>query len=339
MDTFFSEKRPWSYLKHDILKVVLEHKLFSGGDASFTYIDGLAGAGAYEDGEQAGPLIALDIFRDMLDQRPDSNAYIDAVFIELNPETCSTLEVNLLVNSLEDERLHIHTKCADFNQILDDALTISGDRGLVFVDPYGLKPLSDESIEKIRGLNRKLDVMINFNIGAFRRVTGQGKVFEGSQKTLEQATGVEYDEDPASYFKQYVERLLERYQGVNFIPLKTKNIELFYMLLCTNDINLYSRFNDFANGLNDFDTTLLQPEAAVYDALPLDEAISQKNLMFSIFNSNFGFYKAKKYTEVLRKLLDGHKICMKPSYNSRQESYDCKGLTTRINGNMFFQRK
>ena len=77
MDKFFVSKQPWSELKHDILEEILNNRVFSMGDSHFTYIDGFAGAGEYKDGSKGSPLIALDVFADLLCNRPDNDCFIE----------------------------------------------------------------------------------------------------------------------------------------------------------------------------------------------------------------------------------------------------------------------
>ncbi len=335
--TFFKSKQPWTKIKHDILENLLASCLYSLRDGStFTYVDGLAGAGSYEDGSKGSPLIAFDIIDTIFDVKNDLN--IDAVFVEQDKNNYSYLEDcldsigikhdNMNVYRKGTNTLNIHHKQADFNDISDIALQFSGRHpGLTFIDPFGIKDLSDKVCQDIRKLNPKMNLVINFAIGTMKRLVGQGKVYAATQKTLEESMGVGYVEDNAEFFKKYKNQLKERYSGVSWLPLKnTRNRELFYMMLCTNDIYLFQKFNDYAH--EEKESTSLDCDAKVLTHIP-KKPQSIKNILFSLMNYEYALFKTSDYLKSMRRLLKQEKISRAPRYNSKVFTHDDKGITLK----------
>ena len=84
-DDFFAEKKPWSkvkdellgcYLKPYVAKILYTRK-------PLVYVDCFAGKGKFDDGQPASPLIALDIFRQVLaSTKLDAKARKGAAYIE-----------------------------------------------------------------------------------------------------------------------------------------------------------------------------------------------------------------------------------------------------------------
>lgn len=333
MGGFFAAKQPWSRHKHEILKRILQTKVWQHRN-NITYIDGLAGAGSYADGSEGSPLVALNVFSEIyreLAQKKGLSMHIDSVFVEQDPENYAQL-----AKILEDVKgIRVHHKQGSFYDCIDQALDIAGGaQGVVFIDPFGVKDFSQEAVDKIRDFGRNIDVVINFPIATMRRMVGQGRVYEGTRQTLEDKFQTPYQEDTGVFFEDYISRLRSHYSGVGWIPLKmkvTKGAELFYMTLCTNDINVYTSFNDFA-----------APESQDVGGRVLDclsgEPLSLKNLFFRLINSEFGYAKIKDYNKSIRQHLKHQEIKRRNSYHAQHYHFSTKGINIKPATNIYLSK-
>ncbi|MBW3020033.1 three-Cys-motif partner protein TcmP [Candidatus Woesearchaeota archaeon] len=341
MQDFFKEKQPWTNFKHEILKKVIEHKVFANQKSNLTYIDGLAGEGMYQDGEIGGPVVALNVFKDLLETNPDYDKLIQAVFFEYLPKSHELLKEVLTQNKPNSPNINIYTKQGDFYNLLEQALYSKMGHTLVFIDPFNLKGYDTRAIDTIRKFDQKTDVLIYFPHFIFKKVVGAAQNNEGYKKTIRRSVNIEPEFTPEETFQKYRESLLEKFKAVNYIPLyNTKNGEIFRMMLCTNDCWLNMCYNDFKFNKNQNQVLATKEtiEDKVINSIPDEGGISYKNLLFQVTNDNFGDHKGKDYNHALRSLLEDKRICQKSNYNSNDESFDNKGIQLNSAYNQFFRR-
>ena len=164
---FFKEKKPWSKTKDQILGSYLApyfQKILYTGKPS-VYIDGFAGKGKFDDGNDGSPLIALKVL-----EKDTSNASFasstNAYFIDLNYSKDleknltpyrKSANLNIISGKFEDNIIPLLTKNAGANVFL-------------YIDPYGIKALDFNLFSKIAKANfYSAELLINFNSFGFLR--------------------------------------------------------------------------------------------------------------------------------------------------------------------------
>ena len=139
------------------------------------YVDGFAGPGYFEEINMVGsPLIAIDEAAWALERH--SQAEIDLIFVERDPETFKQLERNVQGKLKElsqniAEKLNIRLLNSDFESAIGDLLESNYEFPMfVFIDPFGVISC-DFSIAWIDKIMRKpySEVLLNFLVVGLER--------------------------------------------------------------------------------------------------------------------------------------------------------------------------
>ncbi len=158
---------------------------------AFHYIDGFAGPGLLSAREADGiqekqeiqaylegsPLLALDC------KPPFDHLW----FIEQDQSRVSRLN-SIIEERAEEARTDVRR--ADANEVINEIISQLGrqERGLVFLDPYGLE-LDWQTVERL-GRAGIFDVFINFSLmGIFRNLSRQGEPTQANRQMLTRVMG------------------------------------------------------------------------------------------------------------------------------------------------------
>ncbi|WP_062326479.1 three-Cys-motif partner protein TcmP [Treponema endosymbiont of Eucomonympha sp.] len=257
-DAFFKEKKPWSIVKDELLacyfkpyvtKILTTHK-------PLVYVDGFAGKGKFEDGNNGSPLIALDIVNECVSATSVISSSITAYFIDLNYAD------DLHKNLPQQNRVIIISGA--YEDTIENILSQKeGCNIFLYIDPYGIKALQHSLFKTFakRAFN-SIELLINLNSFGFIReachVLGKDYAkdmendffddlveydtteFDTSAKSIEELSAIaggdywikiinEYKsgkyngyEAEKIFADQYYKKLQESYQYVLNMPLRIK---------------------------------------------------------------------------------------------------------------------
>lgn len=186
-DAFFQSKKAAAILKHAVLDQYVDPFSMKTGSRSpqgrVAFIDGYAGEGRYEGGEEGSPALLMRKARAMLGKRQ-----IECMFVEQNEDHLDRLRD---VVASEGGGLVVETFLGDVSDHLTKLLArTAGIPLFVFLDPFGLMiPFDDvAAIFKSRpgGLGAAgTEVLINFSTVALRRIAGHLTSATPTARTLE----------------------------------------------------------------------------------------------------------------------------------------------------------
>ena len=171
------KKEPHTEAKHKILEGYLKawFPILGSANKRIIYLDGFAGPGEYEDGEDGSPIIALKIAKDhkLNEHRILKNTEILFYFIDKNKDYCRYLERKINHLGLPANLKYI-IECAEFDEHLTTVLDQLEDAKsslaptFAFIDPFGY---SDTPLSEISRFmkNPHCEVFINFMVGAINR--------------------------------------------------------------------------------------------------------------------------------------------------------------------------
>lgn len=165
-DDFFIKKKPWSKVKDELLgcylKPYVSKILYTR--KPLIYVDCFAGKGKFDDGNPGSPLIALDIFEQVLSAtKLDMRAKIGAAFIDLN--YASDLEINL--SSYKGVKIISGLYEDTIDGLLDSKI---GCNVFLYIDPYGIKALDFSKFDSFaNGQFNTIELLINMNSFGFIR--------------------------------------------------------------------------------------------------------------------------------------------------------------------------
>ena len=137
------------------------------------YIDGFAGPGEYEGGEDGSPIIALRSVErhKQFEIFAQAGSTIEFLFVEKDPCYHRTLELKIRESSWP-RAFSIEPKHGEFENVLSRLLddVASGRRAmpptLIFIDPFGPSGFSMELLERLASYER-VDLLINLNHNEF----------------------------------------------------------------------------------------------------------------------------------------------------------------------------
>jgi len=157
--------------KHEILRYYLGawFPTLASVYQRLLYVDGFAGPGEYEGGEDGSPIVALKVARDHALQRKLTRKGMDLVFlfIEKDEARCQNLKHKIATLQLPDN-FRIHVECASFEEIFDSVLSDIEKQNkrlapsFVFVDPFGPTGFPMRLISRL-AQQPKSEVLITFN--------------------------------------------------------------------------------------------------------------------------------------------------------------------------------
>ena len=167
---------PHTQAKHLILKRYLDRwfPILGKKERAINYIDGFAGPGEYQSGEEGSPQIALRAAMAHVQQGSLSpDVKIDFSFIESDPESAAHLKKRLA--SLQTPRsFHVEVIPGEFAQVMTaelDRITTAGMAlapTFAFVDPFGFSGIPYESMARILRF-KKCEVFVNVMVEFINR--------------------------------------------------------------------------------------------------------------------------------------------------------------------------
>lgn len=172
-DDFFSAKKKWSVVKDGLLKCYLEPyvaKILHARDP-LVYVDCFAGKGKFNDGNIGSPLIALNIFKNRLQESGihQSNQRVEANFIELNHS--KELMKNIKGYS-GVQNLNVCVRSGNYEEEIQKILKGKSFANVfLYLDPYGVKNLDFNFLSSLSKQRfHSIELLINFNSHGFLRV-------------------------------------------------------------------------------------------------------------------------------------------------------------------------
>ncbi len=171
---FFERLRDHSEIKLRILRkfippwrAKLGHKVRSRGDSRLWYVDGFAGRGRYDDGSEGSPIIGA---QEALRSLQESRGYtLGCVNVELEHRRYEELERN--TETYKAAGVALRNLPGDFcEQISVIMEIIRDDPVLVFVDPFGIKPLRMAKLLPLLRREAEIDLMLVFQTPAVYRL-------------------------------------------------------------------------------------------------------------------------------------------------------------------------
>lgn len=168
-DKFFKEKKEWSFIKDQILSSYLKpyfQKILTTNKPVF-YIDGFAGKGKFDDGNDGSPRIALGIRDEVLINSNAHNPSIESCFIDLYYS--KDLSANLSDFDLYNQMVTVVQD--DFNKIINPLLTHrKGQNIFLYIDPFGLDALEMDVLCGFSNQNfNSIEILLNANTFGFLR--------------------------------------------------------------------------------------------------------------------------------------------------------------------------
>ncbi len=171
---FFEGLESWSKIKNDLLYVYLHPyfaKITKTKKKTF-YVDCFSGCGAFDDGSEGSPLLALRAYEEVLQKKHVKElSPVEFAFIESEGVNAVQLKRNLLEQFPDfKECYNIYNHV--FGEIIFNLLhQHKGENLLLYIDPFGVSALRFNLFEKINNPMEfnSIEVLMNFNVHAFIR--------------------------------------------------------------------------------------------------------------------------------------------------------------------------
>ena len=131
------------------------------------YVDGFAGTGRYNDGSDGSPLLGL---HEASQIRAANRGYsLSCFFIESNRNNWSTLDN--LIDPYRTDVFHVRNERGEFSALAGEInRTTSGSPILLFVDPFGIKPLVYSEFRQLLSRRSQIDLILTFQHTAIPRL-------------------------------------------------------------------------------------------------------------------------------------------------------------------------
>jgi three-Cys-motif partner protein len=245
------KKEPHTEAKHKILDGYLKAWLPILGSSTtrLIYLDGFAGPGEYEGGEDGSPIIALKMARDhiLLNHKILRGKEIIFYFIDKNCSYCENLKGKITEMELP-ENFKCHVECAKFDEHLTAVLDqLDGARSMIaptfaFIDPFGYSNTPMSVISRFMK-NPKCEVFINFMVGSINRWSkdsGKAKALNGLFGTNEWGELAEIKEtmDRINAYANLYEEQLKNAANIKyvrrFLMINRSNQPLYFLFFGTN---------------------------------------------------------------------------------------------------------
>ncbi|MEU1607237.1 three-Cys-motif partner protein TcmP [Micromonospora matsumotoense] len=170
---FFEGKKPAAILKHAIIDKYVSPFVGKTGlyspDHRVAVIDGYAGEGRYDNGDEASPALLLRKAREL----QPMNRKLEGYFVESDPESLAKLRQ---VVATEGAGLPMQVFAGSIEDHLDDLLTlVKGIPALVYLDPFGVMVPFAKTAQVFAqrpGHPPATELLINFSAVGLRRVAG-----------------------------------------------------------------------------------------------------------------------------------------------------------------------
>ena len=181
---YFGELKEWSERKLNILERYLDSftKILGslGGGGQVYYVDAFAGKGIYDDDAKGSALRAAELARKY--QLEDRQYRLKCINVEAEYENYENLEANS--SGFGDLVSNFHgTFVENLDQILQETANSSA---LFFLDPFGVKGIDWEAVQKIIRRGFGTDLWIRFDYSGVRRLYGRyGDITPGAEKSFQ----------------------------------------------------------------------------------------------------------------------------------------------------------
>lgn len=157
---------PHTKAKHLILKSYLDAwiPILSSWNKKILYVDGFAGPGEYENGEDGSPVIAIKAVRD---HTRKIKSKVVMIFIENNEKRIESLKRKIEHIDNKPANIDIIYNSKKFSDLLIEILDYLEEQkkqiapAFVFIDPFGFKDIPFKVIKRIME-NEKCEVFITF---------------------------------------------------------------------------------------------------------------------------------------------------------------------------------
>lgn len=157
--------KPHTEAKHAILKKYLDAWLpiMASRNGPVNYIDGFAGPGEYEGGEEGSPLIAI---KAITEHKSDLKSEFGLLFIEADRKRCEFLK-RKIASIVLPKNVSIGCHCERFDKVMTSILDKIDKEGsiiaptFVFIDPFGFAGVPLSIIKRIM-INPRCEVLITF---------------------------------------------------------------------------------------------------------------------------------------------------------------------------------
>jgi three-Cys-motif partner protein len=155
--------RPWS--------AKLGYKTRARGGKRIWYVDGFAGPGTYKDGAEGSPIIGAGQALSVL--RAASGHILGCVNVELDSTRYQALCRE--THPYRQQGVPISNLKGDFSEVIPEILKIVGqaDAILVFIDPFGVKPLKFDKLRPLVSRPGETDLFLTFQTSAVYRLVAQ----------------------------------------------------------------------------------------------------------------------------------------------------------------------
>jgi three-Cys-motif partner protein len=172
---FFESLKGHSEIKHRILgkflppwRAKLGLRVSMRGTGRLWYVDAFAGTGKYEDGADGSPIIGA---RQALAAKQEKRDYrLACINVEIKRDRFQLLVANTADFISAD--VEIHNLLNDFSLAVPEIMNLVGSQDpiLLFVDPFGIKPLVFDAIRPLLSRPGPVDLILTFNTAALHRL-------------------------------------------------------------------------------------------------------------------------------------------------------------------------
>lgn len=165
---FEGELKEWSDRKLTLLRNYLDPFVRITGSThagNVYYIDGFAGAGVYRDGAKGSPLRAAELAREF--EQAGKQYRLNCINVEANPDIFENLQANTRSYA------NVTNLSGEFSHAIDSILNQVGrNPALFFIDPFGIRGIDWEAIQKIAGRRSPTDIWLRFDYQTVFRLAG-----------------------------------------------------------------------------------------------------------------------------------------------------------------------
>jgi three-Cys-motif partner protein len=189
-EEFFSDLKEWSARKLSIIEKYLGgfSKILGSRFRAVYYIDGFAGRGIYDNGEKGSPVLAAETAQKF--QQSATSFTLHCINVEKDHDNYSNLcaETQRFGNLVQNYE-------GGFEENVDDILSqINSNPAVFFIDPFGVKGTSWNSVEKVIARRDSTDIWLRFDHKTVRRLSGfydsDAKDAQGKLQTLQNLFGI-----------------------------------------------------------------------------------------------------------------------------------------------------
>lgn len=276
-DEFFDRRKPWSNIKHNVLKKYLVPYIRKTSKLGkpIIIVDGFAGPGIFKDGSVGSPMI---ICQKAKEEGERCKVGVVGIFVDKRQEYCDSL--NRLLKSYIDENIAV-VACDRFEEVVDQVIEILGTcTAFFYLDPFGIKGIEIEILERIfkRVYISSTEVLVNFSYPSFARHAGNytvnddedtvaSKVKKAKKDMVNRVMGGNYwveimtdrslsvSKRETKVLEVYANRYREHFNFIGHCPVKDrdKNIAKYHLIFGTRHFDgldlmstiMHNEFEDF----------------------------------------------------------------------------------------------